>query len=90
MRKTSLCGGAVREGDGTVDASLTAALPYASLEASQRLKLWGALGYGAGEVTLKTALGGRYRADTTWRMAAAGFGATCSKPPRRARALHWR
>ena len=68
-----LCGGAVREGDGTVDASLTAALPYASLEASQRLKLWGALGYGEGEVTLKTAPGGRYRADTTWRMAAAGL-----------------
>ena len=68
-----LCGGAVREGDGTVDASLTAALPYASLEASQRLKLWGALGYGAGEVTLATAMGGRYSADTTWRMAAAGL-----------------
>ena len=68
-----LCEEAVREGDGTVDASLTAALPYASLEASQRLKLWGALGYGAGEVTLATAMGGRYRADTTWRMAAAGL-----------------
>ena len=68
-----LCGGAVREGDGTVDASLTAALPYASLEASQRLTLWGALGYGAGEVTLATAMGGRYSADTTWRMAAAGL-----------------
>ena len=68
-----LCGGAVREGDGTVDASLTAALPYASLEASERLKLWGALGYGEGEVTLATAMGGRYRADTTWRMAAAGL-----------------
>ena len=69
----ALCGGAVREGDGTVEASLTAALPYASLEASERLKLWGALGYGEGEVTLATALGGRYRADTTWRMAAAGL-----------------
>ena len=68
-----LCAGAVREGDGTVDASLTAALPYASLEASQRLTLWGALGYGEGEVTLATAMGGRYRADTTWRMAAAGL-----------------
>ena len=68
-----LCDGAVREGDGTVDASLTAALPYASLEASERLKLWGALGYGEGEVTLATAMGGRYRADTTWRMAAAGL-----------------
>ena len=68
-----LCAGAVREGDGTVDASLTAALPYASLQASQRLTLWGALGYGEGEVTLATAMGGRYRADTTWRMAAAGL-----------------
>ena len=68
-----LCAGAVREGDGTVDASLTAALPYASLDASQHLQLWGALGYGAGEVTLATAMGGRYRADTTWRMAAAGL-----------------
>ena len=68
-----LCGGAVREGDGTVDASLTAALPYASLQASERLTLWGALGYGEGEVALATAMGGRYRADTTWRMAAAGL-----------------
>ena len=68
-----LCGEAVREGDGTVEASLTAAIPYASLEASERLKLWGALGYGEGEVTLETAMGGRYGADTTWRMAAAGL-----------------
>ena len=68
-----LCAGAVREGDGTVEASLTAALPYASLQASQRLTLWGALGYGEGDVTLATAMGGRYRADTTWRMAAAGL-----------------
>ena len=68
-----LCEEAVREGDGTVDASLTAALPYASLQASKGLKLWGALGYGEGEVTLATAMGGRYRADTTWRMAAAGL-----------------
>ena len=68
-----LCGEAVREGDGTVEASLTAALPYASLEASERLELWGALGYGEGEVTLETAMGGRYGADTTWRMAAAGL-----------------
>ena len=68
-----LCAGAVREGDGTVEASLTAALPYASLQASQRLTFWGALGYGEGHVTLKTAMGGRYRADTTWRMAAAGL-----------------
>ncbi|MDE0458820.1 MAG: hypothetical protein OXI15_16115, partial [Chromatiales bacterium] len=68
-----LCDDAVREGDGRVEASLTAALPYASVQASERWKLWGAAGYGAGEVTLNTAMGGRYRADTTWRMAAAGL-----------------
>ena len=66
------CDRAVRAGDGRVEASLTAALPYASVQASERWKLWGAAGVGAGEVTLKTAMGGRYRADTTWRMAAAG------------------
>ena len=68
-----LCRGAVREGDGAVEASLTAALPYASVQASERLKLWGAAGYGSGRVTLKTAMGGSYKADTRWRMAAAGM-----------------
>ena len=67
----SLCDGAVRAGE--VEASLTAAIPYAALEASERLKLWGSAGYGTGEVTLKTAMGDRYRADTTWTMAAAGL-----------------
>ena len=69
----ALCNGAVREGDGEVEASLTAAIPYASLQASERLKLWGAAGYGSGEVTLKTAMDGSYSSDTTWRMAAAGL-----------------
>ena len=68
-----LCDGAVRSGDGDVEASLTAAVPYAALQASERLKLWGAAGYGSGEVTLKTAMGERYGADTRWSMAAAGL-----------------
>ena len=68
-----LCRNAVREGDGSVEASLTAAIPYAALRVSERLDLWGAAGHGAGEVTLKTALGGSYSADTTWSMAAAGL-----------------
>ena len=41
-----LCGEAVRAGDGSVEASLTAAIPYAALQASERLKLWGAAGHG--------------------------------------------
>ena len=76
-----LCRNAVRAGDGSVEASLTAAIPYAALQASERLKLWGAAGYGTGEVTLKTAMGGSYRADTSWSMAAAGLRGDLLAPP---------
>ena len=78
---SGLCSGAVRTGDGSVEASLTAAIPYAALQASERLKLWGAAGYGTGEVTLKTALGGSYKADTSWSMAAAGLRGDLLAPP---------
>ena len=76
-----LCDDAVRAGDGSVEASLTAAIPYAALQASERLKLWGAAGYGTGEVTLKTATGGSYKSDTTWSMAAAGLRGDLLAPP---------
>ena len=78
---SGLCSGAVRAGDGKVEASLTAAIPYAALQVSERLKLWGAAGYGTGEVTLKTALGGSYKADTSWSMAAAGLRGDLLAPP---------
>ena len=68
----SPCAGAVREGDGDVEASLTAAVPYAAIQASDRLRLWGALGVGTGEVTLKPETGGALDSDLTWTMAAAG------------------
>jgi len=98
------CDGAVRAGDGKVEAQLTAAVPYAGVQASKRLELWGALGYGTGEVKLKTAIGGNYRADTDWNMATAGQRARATggrlrpgarralrrKPPHRARAHHRR
>ena len=76
-----LCDGAVRAGDGKVEAQLAAVIPYASLQASERLKLWGAVGYGTGEVTLKTAMGGNYSADTSWSMAAAGLRSDVIAPP---------
>ncbi len=75
------CNGAVRAGDGSVEASLTAAIPYTALQVSERLKLWGAAGYGTGEVTLKTALGGSYKSDTSWSMAAAGLRGELLAPP---------
>ena len=68
-----LCRGAVREGSGTVEATLTAVLPYAAVQASERLKLWGAAGYGTGDVTLKTEMGGVLTSDITWTMGAAGM-----------------
>ena len=72
-QRQMVCDGAVREGDGKVEASLTAAVPYAALQASERLKLWGAAGHGTGEVTLKPEMGGSYEADLAWTMAAAGL-----------------
>ncbi len=65
-------GGAVRDGTGEIDISLTAVLPYAAYQASEHLKVWGAMGFGSGEVRVKPGPGGRHRADTDWRMAAAG------------------
>ena len=75
-----MCAGAVREGDGDVEASLTAAVPYAAFEASERLKLWGALGVGEGEVTLKPEMGGVLTSDITWTMAAAGARSDLLRP----------
>ncbi len=77
-----LCNGALRNGDGKVEATLTAAVPYAAIQASERLKLWGALGYGTGEVTLKPDLGGRsLSSDISWTMAAAGVRGDVIAPP---------
>ncbi len=80
--REALCNGAVREGDGKVEASLTAAIPYAALQASERLRLWGAAGYGTGEVTLKPEPGGSYKADITWTMAALGLRGDVIAPPK--------
>ncbi len=58
---------------GKVEASLTAAVPYASLQASERLRLWGALGHGAGEIGLKTGIDEAIEADISWTMATMGI-----------------
>ena len=76
-----LCRNAVRAGDGEVEASLTAAIPYVAMRVSERLKFWGAGGHGMGEVTLKTELGGRYGTETNWSMAAGGLRGDLLAPP---------
>ncbi|WP_420604425.1 Calx-beta domain-containing protein [Methylobacterium sp.] len=77
-----LCDGAVWEGDGDVEASLTAAVPYAAIQASDRLRLWGAAGHGTGEVTLKPDVGGSLKSNLSWTMAAAGARGDLLPPPR--------
>ena len=77
----SACAVAARAGNGEVEASLTATIPYAALAVSERLRLWGAAGQGAGDVTVKTGSGGSYRADTAWSMAAAGLRGDLLAPP---------
>ena len=66
---------------GKVESSLTAAIPYAALQASEDLKLWGALGYGSGEVSLRPDEGESMSADTEWIMAAAGLWGDVITPP---------
>ena len=69
------------EDEGDIEASLTAAIPYASLKASERLKLWGAAGYGSGDVTVKREDDETNTADTSWTMAAAGARGDLLAPP---------
>ena len=73
------CSGGIGS-SGKVEASLTAAVPYASLQVSERLALWGALGYGSGAVTLKPERGGSLRSGIAWSMAAAGLRGSLTAP----------
>ena len=62
---------------GTVESSLTSVNPYVRYEASDRLSVWGLLGYGTGDMTLtQTARGERAemvtRTDISMRLGAAG------------------
>ena len=64
-------------GSGTLESSLTSVHPYARLAVSERLSLWGILGYGAGDLTLAVDAAGirprqSWKTDTEMWMAAAG------------------
>ena len=67
------CNGAVRDGEGEIEATLTAVTPYAAIQTSENLKLWGTLGHGTGEVTLTPVVGDPLKADISWTMAAVGL-----------------
>ena len=61
---------------GTVESALTGVYPYARLEMSERVSMWGLAGIGSGELTLRQE--GRTRIDTdlAMRMGAVGVKST--------------
>ena len=82
-RRRALAGGAVLSnsrgeggygGDaaGRVEASMTALTPWAGYKVSERLSVWGALGYGAGELTLTPKDQPGQKTDLAMRLAAGG------------------
>ena len=63
-----------------LDASLLAGTVYGSLQATERLELWGAAGHGQGELTLTLPTGPGAKTDMDWMMAAAGARGTLLEP----------
>ena len=64
-------------GSGELESTLTSVHPYLRLQASERLSLWGVLGYGTGDLTLEVDAAGdiprrTWKTDTEMWMAAAG------------------
>ena len=59
-------------GTGALESRLTSVHPYLRYEASERLSVWGILGYGTGELTLEVEDKESWTTDTTMEMAAAG------------------
>lgn len=76
LTQTLADGGHRGDGDapeGDIESSLTAAIPYASWQASERLSFWGAAGWGAGGMQLRPNDAETLEADIDWTMAAAGL-----------------
>ena len=65
---------------GKIATSLTAALPYGAWQVSDRVKLWGAVGYGMGQMRLEPDGQEEIKADINWSMAAVGARAALLDP----------
>ena len=59
-------------GAGKLESTLTTFHPYGRLTLSERISVWGILGYGTGDLTLALDQGGRWTTSTEMRMAAIG------------------
>ena len=66
---------------GTLESSMTMVTPWAAYAVTDRLRAWGALGYGQGRLTLTPEEGRALKADAATTMAAAGArGAVIAAP----------
>ncbi len=73
-------GGYGGEGSETLSSLLTAGTAYGSLDASQHIALWGAAGYGQGELTLTRQRGTSVTTDLDWRLASGGIRGSLAEP----------
>ena len=60
------------DGAGEIESRLTSLVPYANWDVSERVSVWGAVGLGRGDMTLRPEDGAVLGTDIDWRMAAAG------------------
>ena len=65
-------GGYRGEGSGDIEASVTALTPWAGYAVTERLSVWGAAGYGAGELKLTAGDDPALKTDLGMTLAAAG------------------
>ena len=65
-------GGYRGESSGEIEASVTALTPWAGYAVTERLSVWGAAGYGAGELKLTPETGAALDTDLGMTLAAAG------------------
>ena len=65
---------------GGIEATLTGLYPYAGIDLTDRLSVWAAAGYGAGEVTVTPDGGPGLTADLTMAMGAAGLRSNVLRP----------
>ena len=68
-------------GGGKIKALLTGFYPYAGVTLTERLSVWTAAGYGAGEVTVTPEGKAVLKADIDLAMAAAGLRGEIARPP---------
>ena len=71
---------ALDDSTGNLDAELTSVLPYMRYTTDSGLGVWGLLGYGTGDATLRTDDGDPIATDIEMRLAAAGVRGTWLSP----------